>query len=1682
MSKRADTFRTFLTGIAGFFAILAPVGLEAATLGASVDNVATISYEIGGSSFALVTPPATFVIQARPTPSTIDFFRVAPAAPDAISVRLSGSDYATDGVAAFAAVGAIAMAGGAAIDLAAPVKLVPTSDYYAGEPIIARVIDAGQNGDPAVIETIVATIVSAAGDSVVLRFYESGPDSGEFFAYIQSSGGASPANDALLAVAQGLDLTATYVDPFDATEVSTAVAGVDPFGVVFDSTTGARLDGVTVRIVDDATGLPANVFGVDGLSAFPSTIVTGSTVVDAGGFVYALAPGEFRFPIMFPGRYRIEVTPPPGYSAPSVATAAAIAALPGGPYVITPASYLQPFDLAGTGDIRFDAPLDPQTDVLVAKTASAAAASVGDFVRYEISAENRGDAPVSIVMRDRLPQGVRYRPGSARINGAAVADPTISPDGATLVFAAGLAAPGETLILAYVAEISAATPAGEAVNRAEAINGLGASVSNTAEAAVLVEDDLIRSTLTIAGRVAEDACDPEAKWPRRPSRGKGVAGVRLYMETGAYVVTDARGLYHFEDVDARTHVVQLDLSTLPAGYEAVSCEANTRFAGAAASQFVDAQGGALWRANFYLRRKPGAAPDAPAPSSETPLAEPYNDATEYRKFDKAWLEWQSPDAAFVYPEESRTPSARAVNLGVKHPGGSTAKLFVNGAPAGALNFAGRDVSSGGGAALTHWRGVDIGDGETRVTAKIYGADGNEIAALERRFVYVDRVMRATLVPEGSRLVADGKTPSVVAVRIADEAGRPVHGGRQIKVKIDPPFRARAAVAVENALPLTAPLASESAATVGPDGVARIELDPTAETGRLRLRIVLDDGREAEITAFIRPVLRDWIVVGLAEGKGGLEKSSGALPSGRELVGDGRIAVFAKGAVKGGWLITAAGDTAKKRGREDDELFDAIDPDDRYPIYGDKTNQEFEAQSRYPVFLKAEKDGFQALIGDFDTGLNQTELGRYARRMTGARVLYEGRNYSFTGFAAETNQDFVRDEIAADGTSGPYRASGAPIVRNSETIVVEARDRFRPDIVRSATPLLRYLDYDIDFSSGEILFRLPIAAADSPESENVIVVEYETSAPVARNLTAGGRLARRLMGGRAEIGVTGLHEDGRDGLREGGDLGAVDVRYDLTPTTQARLEYGLTRRETATGRETADAFIAELKHVSDRLRADAYYRETDAAYGLRQQSSAVTGVRRFGAELSYRFQRFIGAKSGAQTSRYADAKAYREENLETGASRSVAEVALRQENAATAGAVGLKGVVEAPAAGLRRRALLSTLSFRHGFEKLGLTLRASRDQPIASEGESTFFPKRTILGFDQRLFDKATLSVSHEIEDRDQGSNSKTIVGVVAEPWSGARLSAAGDVASAESGRRLGATFGVDQRVRISKDWTGSLGMSRRETFGADGVVAPADDIVPDDPVSPIAAGERFTSLYVGAGYQSGATTGSARFEHRKSDASRRYTALLGAARQLGNSLSFAGAARYSQDNNELEPDRRSLDARFGAAYRPDASDGLIILNRFDVKIDNTDGAFNSWKAINNLAVNLQPYERIQVSLNHGLKYAVLDDGFLKYSGFTELFGVETRFDVTRTIDVGFRGLALYTHGSGVLDYAFGPSVGFNPANNIWFGFGWNFSGIKDEDFVAADYAQKGPYLQLRMKFDQTTAKGLLDLISPGAAP
>lgn len=1662
-------------------------GTANAQTGAEIRNTARISFDQGASRFTIPTNEVVLVLEAARTSSTIEFFRFAPNADDAITTMINGSQFSPSGDLAgpFFDIGAPVTSNGVLLDLSGQVNLSPATRYLAGELMFVRVVDPGQNSSPSIIETLSVQITASTGDEIVIQLFESGPDTGEFFAYIPSSPDATELNDNTLSTPDDTNLTATYTDAFDSTDVSVDTAIIEPFSRVFDSVTGDLLDGVWVTIVDLETGQPANVWGIDGVSAYPSTIETGTVVTDSGGLQYPLGEGEFLFPLLEPGEYELQLVTPEGFVFASVLTNGAFNSLQNAPFRIIPASFGEAFAVDELGPLNFDVPLDGVGELIVTKDVATPVTAIGDSVGYSVRIENRNDAPVLIRLQDTLPEGFRYRAGTARLDGIQIEDPSVSPNGSVLMFEGGAALPGQTTTLTYVALAAAGTPLGEAVNEAIAVDGRGNAISNRAEAAVIVQEDLLRSTLTIIGRVAEDACRPDQKWAREITDGVGVAGVRLYLETGDYVVTDQDGLYHFEGVEPGTHVVQVDTETLPQGYEPVICEENSRYAGSAISKFVDATGGTIWRANFYLERT--------GEIEEVEEAYVFNDGLEHLDYDDAWLDAQTDEVEWVYPDTTRTPSTLSVNIGIKHAAYDRVAMTLNGQPVSGLNFAGSDTSTDGRVGISRWRGLDIEKGRNIVRAVVTDQFGKTRAEITKDIWFVYEAERATLVDDQSKLIADGRTNPIISVRLTDAAGRPVHAGRQVSIDLAPPYRLQSTEDFEGQAPVDAVLSNISSAEVGPDGIAHIELAPTLETGKARLLVTLDKGPQEAIEVFLRPEKRDWILVGLAEGSLGLERldGPGAIDA-NDLLNEGRVAFFAKGVIKGEWLLTLAVDTAKRRGEADGDLFGGqIDPTAFYTLYGDRTFQDKEAESRYPLYVKLEKNTFQILFGDYDTDLNDTSLGRYNRRLSGLKSVYEGKHLSFNAFAAESNQGFQREELAADGTSGPFILPSAPLLRNSETIFVETRDRFRPDEIVNILNLSRYVDYDIDFDTGEIIFRQPISVTDESFNPNVIIVEYETSAAVERNIIAGGRVAARAFNDRVEVGATYIREEGSDVVTDAvSQLAGVDVNVQIDQYTELHAEYAVTKRDNAalaaSGNtdDTADALLVEVIRRQEALTVSAYFREDEAGFGLGQQSSATTGgVRRFGASASAEIGRKRSQESARRAQHFVDAEAYREESLQTGDSRTVVEGSFRRQGPFLGASIGLRTVeedFESLPDGKRRSTLLTT-SLNKTFSKLGLNVSASHEQPIDGD-ESTAFPQRTILGLDKTITKKATLNVRHEILDGDNADGNNTVVGVTVQPFNGTTITAAGDLITQDSARRIGATVGVDQVIRITDKWSAGVGFARRANI-SDSIGEPLD-VLPDAalspletaPASPLTLSDSFTSLYTGVGYRGEKTAAAARLELRDGAQGTRYTGTIGAAREASDKLSFALASRVEQ--NQLDEANNTLryDARLGLSYRP-RQKGVVVFNRLDTSYDEITSQSTNWKLVNNFALNTEIGDRMQLALFHGFKYSrsnFLGDSF---DEVTNLVGGEVRYDVTRKIDLGLSGSALISQ-NGQTEYQIGPSVGFSPVKNTWFTVGWNIEGFRDNDFDAAEFTRDGPFIKLRVKFDQHTARGLLDRISP----
>ena len=1654
--------------------------------GGEIRNVATITFNQGSGRLVIPTNEVVLIIEAPRTESTIEFFRFAPTATDPLVTNVNGSNFSPSGEleGPFENIGPPVTSNGATVDLSGPVSLSPATRYLAGELIFIRVTDPGQNVSPTLIERVAIVLTGSSGDQITLELFESGPNTGEFFAYLPSSADDTALNDNIFSTPGNTQITATYVDSFDSSDVSIDTAIIEPFSRVFDSLSGALINNAFVTIIDRATGQPANVVGVDGVSSFPSTVETGTLAVDASGLQYPLGPGEFVFPVLPEGEFELQIETPEGFIFASIWTDSTFEGLENAPFRIIPGSFGQPFAVAEFGPLNFDVPLDGAGDLVITKRANTQVAAVGDFVPYTVQIENRSQATSPLSLVDTLPRGFRFETGTARLNGASIPDPAIAPDGETLTFDGGLLGPGQTVTLTYVARVTAGAQLGEAVNEILALDSRGTIISNRAEAAVVIREDLLRSRSTIIGRVAEEACSPDQEWARDIEAGIGVAGVRLYLETGDYVVTDEDGLYHFEDVLPGTHVVQVDTETLPQGYEPVICEENSRYAGSAISRFVDVTGGVIWRANFYLERTGEIA--------EAEEEYVFQDGLEHLDYDDAWLNQQDATVEWVYPDTTRTPSTLSVNIGIKHAAFDRVKMTLNGNPVSGLNFGGSNTSDDGKVGISRWRGLDIERGRNIVKAVVSDQFGNVREELTRDIYFVDSVERATLVDDQSKLVADGRSNPRIAVRLTDARGRPVHAGRQVKINLASPYRLKSTEDFEGQEPVTAALSATASTEVGPNGVAYIELAPTLETGRARLHITMDNGPQEEIEVFLRPEKRDWILVGLAEGSLGLERLDGpSTIDANQLLNEGRVAFFAKGVIKGDWLLTLAVDTAKRRGDADADLFGGqIDPNAFYTLYGDRTFQDQESESRYPLYVKLEKGTFQVLFGDYDTDLNDTELGRYERRFSGLKSVYEGDKISFSGFVAESNQGFQRDELAADGTSGPFILDASPLIRNSEQVTIETRDRFRPDQVLSITNLARFVDYEIDFDTGELIFRTPVPVTDELFNPQVIVVEYETSANVERNITAGGRAAARLLNDRVELGATYIREEGDDQVTDAvSQLAGVDLTVQIDNKTELHAEYAVTRRDDAAqsatnNDQTADALLVEVIRRQEALTVSAYFREDEAGFGLGQQSSATTGgVRRFGASVLAEIGKRRREEGNSGAAHFVSAEAFREESLQTGDSRNVIEAALRREGRFLNAAIGLRTVeenFETLEDGARRSTLLTTTANKN-FADWGLNVSASHEQPIAGD-ESTNFPQRTILGVDKTITKRATLNVRHELLNGANADGDNTIVGVTVQPFNGTTVTAATDIITQDSARRIGATVGVDQVIRINEKWSAGLGLARRANISDTGEPL---DVLPDAalspletaPASPLTGTQSFTSLYGGLGYNGEKTASAARYELRKSALGDRHTGTFGAARQANDVLSFALATRLEANQLDESNDTFRFDSRLGLALRPRADNGPVIFNRLDASFDEVSGESRNFKIVNNFGLNTYIGKRTQLAVFHGFKYnrsSFLDNSF---DSVTNLLGGEVRYDLTRKIDFGVSGSALFSD-TGQTDFQIGPSVGFTPVDNTWISLGWNIEGFRDDDFEAAEFSRDGPFIKLRVKFDQNTARGLLDRISP----
>jgi len=242
--------------------------------------------------------------------------------------------------------------------------------------------------------------------------------------------------------------------------------------------------------------------------------------------------------------------------------------------------------------------IDDNPVLQVTKEGDVKTASLGDYVNYTINIKNDGATTAyNVELKDALPRGFDYVGSSVFIDKAQTTE--FKTDGKYQVLSLGNMTAGETKKITYRILIGSSALGGDGINRATAVakSEQGQSlVSREAQWKVEVDRGVMNTDGIIVGKVYHDINRDGIQ--QKEDGELGVAGVRIYMENGNFVVTDPEGKYNFYGVSAKTHVLKVDRTTIPNATELVT--QSNRNAGDAGSRFVDLKYGELHRADFAI--------------------------------------------------------------------------------------------------------------------------------------------------------------------------------------------------------------------------------------------------------------------------------------------------------------------------------------------------------------------------------------------------------------------------------------------------------------------------------------------------------------------------------------------------------------------------------------------------------------------------------------------------------------------------------------------------------------------------------------------------------------------------------------------------------------------------------------------------------------------------------------------------------------------------------------------------------------------------------------------------------------------------------------------------------------------------------------------------------------------------
>ncbi len=1310
----------------------------------------------------------------------------------------------------------------------------------------------------------------------------------------------------------------------------------------------------------------------------------------------------------------------------------------------------------------------------------------GDTVTYTLVLKNnRTAAARRIRVEDRLPPGFRYVRGSARIGSTPLRDP--EGGGQALLFTLeNPLAGGKSIDISYALRVGAAAGLGRRVNRAEAqaaTDDRRRLLSGIARAEVTVRASRVfRAEAAILGKTFLD-CDGDGI-QRDDSTEPGVPGVRIVFEDGTGVVTDRFGRYSIYGFRPVTHVARLDPLSLPDG--ARPRVTDNRQAFDPASRFVDLQKGMLHRADFALgpcsptvratvekRRaapagppgwnslikrelvinEPGsvrhgvargaisadgavadgdagqpasavgpAARQGPSPTAGSPATHGQKDisfarnlAHDIRSFDNS-LE-------FLELADGDKLARRILPVRVKGRAGVRILLFVNGVEIDASRIGQTAVWQDGETAAHEYVGVSLRPGANRLMLRQFDGFGIERERREIAVIAPGAPVRLEIEAPGNA-IADGRSPIPVVVRLIDGNGLMSPDQAEVTLKTT---AGRFDVADMASYDLGVQALIDN-------GEAVFDLIPPKVAGSRTVTVETAFGRFEKRIAF-SPELRPMIVVGMFEGAldfGRRGEKIEHLLDNRDLGAFEKTqqgangALYLKGRVRGDHLLTLAYDSDKDtRGR----LFRDLQPHEFYPVYGDSSVREFDAQSSDKLYVRVEKGSSYALYGDFSSAQEQAplELGNYARNLTGGKLHVEHGIVTVNAFAARVEHRSRTIEFRAAGTSGPYRLrADGEVVRNSEQVEIITRDRERPGVVIRRQRLTRFTDYSLGYLDDSILFSRPVPAVDPDGHPQFIRVVVELRGAAPAHWVYGANTRIRLADGVA-AGVSAIRSADPG---ERFSLHGAYIEAEIGKNGKLAAEIARSRAETS-----GWAGRAEYTHTSETLEMSVKAAQTDESFDS-PSALLAAGRREAKAEVRTRLREDIWVEAGALYS----------EGRETGERRTGIEAGVEYGISETL-------TLDLGARRVRESAGKSTSVFTgFGWEPKSLpnlSLETEVEQGLDDPENRRF----SVAG--EYGFKKGNIYAKHEVTASTDGVFGPGDAGREATTVVGGEYDGFGNLRSfseyrARRSRSPAASAEVATGVR--GEWEAAAGLRMRlRTERITGLGEEDEDS---------------TAVTTSAEYDSpgGGWAGRAAVEWRGGNDADTWYGSVGAAFRVAPNWTALVQERIAHTDAGSGDDKLENRLRAGFAWRPVENNRIDALGWYEWVRQTGAVEGRGTKHLWSGTLNYRLTPRLVLNGGYAGKWSLQTGGRSAHRRLLQQVSGRMTYDLTDRIDVGVAGSTLFEGAFGSSRYRIGIEGGYLLQKNLWVSAGYNFLGYNEEDLGSG--AAHGPYIRLRLKFDE----------------